>query len=510
MKGKSYSNIFTLVAVAAIVLLIGKSQLKAEVHYNLLDNREAALLDLHGDKILLDRHIDALLPDGRILNHQKIDILDTGVHVNRAKYVTARDAKQLDKVQKHSLISKELTADILRADEVNKDIVKKTLFLDDRPIYKVNGNKLLSSNTGPVDGVDPIRRHDELRSRVDDRSIIANLFDDRLQLKGGVLRGDADDDLVGKSVRGLDDPVLDHVVTAKLEGRLNGSGLNEGILLDADIKSGLVGSILLDEKKTLDVTAANSDEVLHLNDLALNNGRDLLFPDNEGLLNLNNDRVNELDANVLALNATSNRHLDLGILKNRTSAISHDSALSFPGGADSILGLNSGGLVLAGKLDTAKKKDNLRKDVIANLEWLWKNDPVSILNAMETSFTDKDAALGILKKALANDPRGVKSIELGASSLPDFWDLPFSGPRTKTVVNTSALDASIKWAYENNWAAMNSSRESWNSNPRNERWAYYKLLKANEEEPRAIENLRGWWNQDKEWVMSSVEKWWKR
>jgi hypothetical protein len=156
--------------------------------------------------------------------------------------------------------------------------------------------------------------------------------------------------------------------------------------------------------------------------------------------------------------------------------------------------------------DTEKEK--ARKELIKNIEWQWANNPVSMLNAMKAWFSDKNAALAVLKAGQENNPGAQKNYDLAVTQWSDFWSLVFY--QTSWEADFSTLETSLKWQLGNEWASLNSSRESWNAQPRNEEWAYYNLLWGQRQNWEVLRNYRAGWNQNKAKVMELVEKVWKK
>jgi hypothetical protein len=153
---------------------------------------------------------------------------------------------------------------------------------------------------------------------------------------------------------------------------------------------------------------------------------------------------------------------------------------------------------------TKSNKDKIKTETIRNIMWQWNNNPFSILNALQAWFEDKDLALKKLKEGQANNKNGQHLYDVAAKTLPDFWNLVFYSTWSKA--DFSALESNLAWQWQNNWDSLSKSEKAWHTNPKQEKWAYYYLLWGQRDNPNALNLYRACWNENKEKVMSIVNK----
>lgn len=487
MNRKTFSNIFSMVVIAAAVFVFGNYNVKAHIHG---DSSIAGKLNLHADnKLVLDKPGKNQLKELR-LHDQQLLLLD-------------KQGLKNDKIANPKKL------DLLKYVELN---VKPNLPLDDGGLFKLEkeialakdlklaDHKLdlsrLHKDNGLVDKIGLLSAHLKsglvYRKALKDKRILDNKaakFDkDELKLAGKYLI---------KFALGIDN-VLEKKDFLKEEKT---SVLDPG--LDEPLKSGLSRN----EKSILKIHSDDLKGLLDLHKLNKIGHDDSIVKDlghsstagGANYISLNEDRYKTEHKGFLAL-------------KNlKIEESTHSSALPDQGGVELIPALRSELLIVSVANDLsglALKKNKFRKEFVKNIEWQWTNNPISVLNAMKWWFTDKNAALQALKEGQANDRSAQTSYDAAAAELPDFWSLVFY--TSSWNADFSVVEGYIKWQQQNEWNSLNTSRESWNALPRNEEWAYYNLLWGQRQNWEALGAYRAGWGKSKAQVMALVENIWRK
>lgn len=159
-------------------------------------------------------------------------------------------------------------------------------------------------------------------------------------------------------------------------------------------------------------------------------------------------------------------------------------------------------------LSIKTNKAKIRTETIKNIMWQWENNPISILNAMQAWSENKDTALEKLKEGQTNNKKVQQLYDDAAEQLPDFWDLVFY--TTWSEADFSTFESNLAWQHQNDSNSLEESEKAWQTNPRQEIWAYYHLLWGQRKNPNALKIYRACWKEDKNKVMSSVSKILKR
>jgi hypothetical protein len=130
----------------------------------------------------------------------------------------------------------------------------------------------------------------------------------------------------------------------------------------------------------------------------------------------------------------------------------------------------------------------------------WDNNPISILNAIQTWFEDRGLALKTLKEGQEN--QNVWHLYDNAyANVPEFWDMVFYA--SSTTADWTNLEDSLK---RHNWDSLNKSESAWNAKPKQEAWAYFHLLWGSKKDPATLRNYRACWKENKTQVMTLVSK----
>lgn len=138
----------------------------------------------------------------------------------------------------------------------------------------------------------------------------------------------------------------------------------------------------------------------------------------------------------------------------------------------------------------------------AIVKWQWKNNPLSILDAMESWPEDREAALRKLKEGQKTDENWNDLYDRGLQ-LPNFSTWVFYGSWSKA--NFWELEDNLKWQAANEWESVYNCLTAWNRSPRNEFEAYRSLLQGQRNNSQALENYRACWKSDKERVISLLQ-----
>lgn len=492
MRRITFSNIFSMIVIAAVVLIFGDSNVKADTHHGSLIGGEIAL---HlGDDLRLDKsgknHLKKLqLRDQHLLLLDKIG-LKTDKIADLKKLDILKDAKLnlkpdvlLDDL--HLLKSDSLNA---RLDSIKLADHLQYLSLRDKDAGLAIKTGLLSAHL-----------KSGLLSLVD---LENKLILDNKSVKLGKHELKPADKNLGEIALGIDKVLVKKSLLKDEKISVFNAGL------DKPVKNVL----FLSDKGLLTGKSNDLKDALDVHGLALKDDRVVL--DNSIVKSLAHtftaDHADGLLVNAVLNDAAHKSALTLKQLKIENLTLT--SALPSLGGADSILGLDDGLVKPAAELNlvnVASKKNKIRKEVTKNVEWQWTNNPISVLNAMKWWFTDKDAALKVLKEGQASNPAAQRSYDLAAAELSDFWSIVSSGS-PQDDDDSTAIEAHLKWQQQNEWSSLNSSRESWNALPRNEDWAYYNLLWGQRQNWEALRSYRSGWSKNKSQVMAIVDSIWKK